>query len=206
MISQYKPSDREGRNVKEILIAPSWQQDNLIDLCIDEILDQILGKGYHVILRPHPQYVRHFEDKLLAIKEKYKDHEDFELQMDFSSNKTVFDADVLMTDWSGIAFECSFTTLRPTLYINTPMKIMNPDYKEIDIEPFDVAVRDEIGISVDTDKLSTLADAVHRLLNDEVFSEDSIAKIREKYLFNIGKSGEVGARYIIGKLIEYSKR
>ena len=37
-------------------------------------------------------------------------------------------------------------------------------------------------------------------------SEDSIAKIREKYLFNIGKSGEVGARYIIGKLIEYSKR
>ena len=206
MISQYKPSDREGRNVKEILIAPSWQQDNLIDLCIDEILDQILGKGYHVILRPHPQYVRHFEDKLLAIKEKYKDHEDFELQMDFSSNKTVFDADVLMTDWSGIAFEYSFTTLRPTLYINTPMKIMNPDYKEIDIEPFDVAVRDEIGISVDTDKLSTLADAVHRLLNDEVFSEDSIAKIREKYLFNIGKSGEVGARYIIGKLIEYSKR
>lgn len=206
MISQYKPSDREGRNVKEILIAPSWQQDNLIDLCIDEILDQILGKGYHVILRPHPQYVRHFEDKLLAIKEKYKDHEDFELQMDFSSNKTVFDADVLMTDWSGIAFEYSFTTLRPTLYINTPMKIMNPDYKEIDIEPFDVAVRDEIGISVDTDKLNTLADAVHRLLNDEVFSEESIAKIREKYLFNIGKSGEVGARYIIGKLIEYSKR
>ncbi len=206
MISQYKPSDREGRSIKEILIAPSWQQDNLIDLCIDEILDQILGKGYHVILRPHPQYVRHFEDKLLAIKEKYKDHEDFELQMDFSSNKTVFDADVLLTDWSGIAFEYSFTTLRPTLYINTPMKIMNPDYKEIEIEPFDVAVRDEIGISVDTDKLNTLADAVHRLLNDEVFSEESIAKIREKYLFNIGKSGEVGARYIIGKLIEYSKR
>ncbi len=206
MISQYKPSDREGRSIKEILIAPSWQQDNLIDLCIDEILDQILGKGYHVILRPHPQYVRHFEDKLLTIKEKYKDHEDFELQMDFSSNKTVFDADVLLTDWSGIAFEYSFTTLRPTLYINTPMKIMNPDYKEIEIEPFDVAVRDEIGISVDTDKLNTLADAVHRLLNDEVFSEESIAKIREKYLFNIGKSGEVGARYIIGKLIEYSKR
>ena len=205
MISQYKPEERDADKIPEILIAPSWQQDNLIDMCIDEILDQILGKGYHVILRPHPQYVRHFEEKLNSIKEKYASHEDFELQMDFSSNKTVFDADVLMTDWSGIAYEYSFTTLRPTLYINTPMKIMNPDYEEIGIEPFDITVRDEIGISVDTDKLSDLASAVDRLLNDEVYSPESIASIREKYLFNIGKSGEVGARYIINRLIEYSK-
>lgn len=205
MISQYKPDEKEANKIPEILIAPSWQQDNLIDMCIDEVLDQILGKGYHVILRPHPQYVRHFEEKLNVIKEKYASHEDFELQMDFSSNKTVFDADVLMTDWSGIAYEYSFTTLRPTLYINTPMKIMNPDYEEIGIEPFDITVRDEIGISVDTDKLSELSSAVDRLLNDEVYSPESIASIREKYLFNIGKSGEVGARYIIKKLIEYSK-
>lgn len=205
MIKNYEDSNKSENVVKEILIAPSWQQDNLIDICIDKILDKILGKGWHVILRPHPQYVRHFSDKLNAIKEKYKGFKDFELQMDFSSNKTVFDADVLMTDWSGIAYEYSFTTLKPTLYINTPMKIMNPDYEELGIEPFDITVRDEIGISVDTDKLDGLDNVVERLLNDEVYSSDSIAKIREKYLDNIGKSGEVGARYIIGKLIEYSK-
>ena len=60
-----------------------------------------------------------------------------------------------MTDWSGIAYEYSFTTLKPTLYINTPMKVMNPDYEELGIEPFDITVRDEIGISVDTDKIHT---------------------------------------------------
>ena len=86
------------------------------------------------------------------------------------------------------------------------MKIMNPDYKELGIEPFDITVRDEIGISVDTDKLNELDTVVSRLLNDEVYSPESIAKVRDKYLDNIGKSGEVGARYIIGKLIEYSKR
>ncbi len=206
MIGQYEKGSKTDNAVKEILIAPSWQQDNLIDLCIEDILDAVLNRGYHVILRPHPQYVRHFEDKLLAIKEEYKDFSDFELQMDFSSNKTVFDADVLMTDWSGIAYEYSFTTLKPTLYINTPMKIMNPDYEELGIEPFDITVRNEIGISVDTDKLDTLGDVVDRLLKDVVYSPESIASVREKYLDNIGKSGEVGARYIIGKLIEYSKR
>lgn len=206
MIANYEAEEAEKNAVPEILIGPSWQEDNIMDSCIEKLLDALLGHGYHVTVRPHPQYVRHFEEKLLALGEKYKEHEDFTLQMDFSSNKTVFHADVMITDWSGIAYEYSFTTLKPTLFINTPMKVMNPDYKEVDIVPFDVEARDQIGISVDLDKLDTLADAVHRLLTEEVYAKDSMKKVREKYLYNVGTSAEVGGKYIIKKLIEYSKR
>lgn len=192
--------------VPEILIAPSWQEDNIMDSCIDKILDEVLGKGYHVTVRPHPQHVRHYEERLLALGEKYKEHEDFELQLDFSSNKTVFDADVLITDWSGIAYEYSFTTLKPTLFINTPMKIMNPDYKEVDIVPFDIEARDQVGISVDMDKLDTLSSSVNRLLTQEIYSKESLKTVREKYLYNVGKSAKVGATYIIKRLIEMSGR
>lgn len=206
MISAYESEGHKENNPKEILIAPSWQTDNLLDLCIEPILDQLLGKGYHVTLRPHPQYVRHFMEKLMAIEDKYKDCDDFTLQTDFSSNNTVFNADVMLTDWSGIAYEYSFTTLKPTLYINTPMKVMNPDYEEIGIEPFDVTVRDEVGISVDIDKLNTLAEVVDKLLNDNSYSKDAMAAVREKYLYNIGGSGKAGADYIIKQLVAYSKR
>ena len=208
MIENYEKSDKgnESNEVPEILIAPSWQDSNIMESCIDEILDNVLGRGYHVTVRPHPQYVRHFEEKLLALGEKYKSHEDFELQMDFSSNKTVFDADILITDWSGIAYEYSFTTLKPALFINTPMKIMNEDYKEIDITPFDIEARDQVGISVDTDKLGTLGDVVNRLLTEEIYSKDSLKKVREKYLYNVGSSAKVGATYIIKQLIKASKR
>jgi len=206
MIEAYKKSGAPANDPKEILIAPSWQQDNLMDLCIEPMLDSLLGNGWHVVVRPHPQYVRHFEDKLEALRDRYKGHGDFELQTDFSSNKTVFNADVMITDWSGIAYEYSFTTLKPTLFINTPMKVMNPDYKEIDIEPFDITVRDEIGISVDPDRLDTLADTVRKLLNDNEYTPESLEKVRDQYLYNIGESGEVGGKYIIRKLIEYSKK
>ena len=205
MIEQYSINKKPTNTPKEILIAPSWQQDNLLDLCINKVLEQLLGRGYHITLRPHPQYVRLFPDKLDAISEQFDRYEDFELQTDFSSNRSVMDADVLLTDWSGIAYEYSFTTLRPTLYINTPMKIINPDYEEIGITPFDIIVRDEIGISIDMDKLDTLGDSVHRILTDSVYSPESIALIRDKYLYNIGCSGEAGAKYIIDKLIQYSK-
>lgn len=206
MIAAYNQGEKKENQKKTILIAPSWQDGNLLDLCIEPILEQILKKDYHVILRPHPQYVRHFEEKLLALKDRYKGYDNFELQLDFSSNDTVFNADVLMTDWSGIGYEYSFTTLKPTLFINTPMKVMNPDYEEIGVVPFDIEIRDQVGISVETDNLDTLGDVIDRLLDDKEYSREAMAVVRDKYLYNVSKSGPIGADYLIGKLIEYSKR
>lgn len=206
MIAAYNQGEKKENEKKTILIAPSWQDGNLLDLCIEPILEQILKKDYQVILRPHPQYVRHFEEKLHALAERYKEYDNFELQLDFSSNDTVFNADVLMTDWSGIGYEYSFTTLKPTLFINTPMKVMNPDYEEIGVVPFDIEIRDQVGISVETDNLDTLGDVIDRLLDDKEYSKEAMAVVRDKYLYNVSKSGPIGADYLIGKLIEYSKR
>ena len=182
------------------------QPDNILDSCIFDLLDSLLNGKYKVIVRPHPQYVRHNAERLDDIRKKYADKADFELQTDFSSNSTVFNADILMTDWSGIAFEYSFTTLKPCLYVNTPMKIMNPDYKEIDVIPFDIEVRDSMGISIEVDEAKNVSEAVERLLSDKEYDKDSMLKMREKYLYNVGCSAEVGAKYIIRRLIEMSKR
>ena len=46
-------------------------------------------------------------------------------------NSTIFEADLMITDWSGIAYEYAYTTCKPVLFIDTPMKIMNPEYKKI---------------------------------------------------------------------------
>ena len=198
MIAAYNQGEKKENEKKTILIAPSWQDGNLLDLCIDSILEQILKKDYHAILRPHPQYVRHFEQKLLGLAERYKEYNNFELQLNFSSNDTVFNADVLMTDWSGIGYEYSFTTLKPTLFINTPMKVMNPDYEEIGVVPFDIEIRDQVGISVETDNLGTLGDVIDKLLEGKEYSKEAMAVVHDKYLYNVSKSGPIGADYLIG--------
>ena len=204
MIKNYQDNLSLNDGNTTILIAPSWQEDNILDLCIDEILQALLGHGYQIILRPHPQYVRHFEEKLKALEEKYCINDDFTLQTDFSSNETVFNADILMTDWSGIAYEYSFTTLKPSLFINTPMKVMNPDYKEIDIVPFDIEIREQIGISVELEELGKLPEMVKKLLSESNYSKERLKEMREKYLYNVTHSAEVGANYIINRLIEMS--
>ena len=108
-----------------------------------------------------------------------------ELQTDFSSNRTVYEADVLITDWSSIAFEYSFATLKPSLFINTPMKVMNEDYAELGITPIDIELRNKIGRSIETDQLASLPEVVEELLSDNAFSKEALADIREKYIYHV---------------------
>ena len=207
MIAAYEKQDAPSAEKPTVLIAPSWQENNIMDSAIDGILDSLLRSGkYHVIVRPHPQYVRHCSERLKALADERSACPDFELQTDFSSNATVFNADVLVTDWSGIAYEYSFATLKPCLFVNTPMKVMNPDYKELEIEPFDLLIREQIGISLDTRDTDKTADAVERLLREELFSRESIRKLRETYLYHVGSAAETGADYIIQRLIEKLKQ
>lgn len=204
MIGEYKQKETNNRPV--ILIAPSWHEENIMDICIEDILETLTGKGYMLIVRPHPQYVRHNEQKLKELKDRYSGYHDFELQTDFSSNKVVYDADILLTDWSGIAYEYSLATLKPTLFIDTPMKVMNPDYAEIGVEPMDLEIRNRIGISIAPKEIvNSLEDSIERLLHEEIFSSESIRELRERYLFNVGCSAKAGADYIINSLIDKSR-
>ena len=206
MIRAYEKQPPVKNEPPVILIAPSWQEDNIMDSCIDGLLTALLPMQYRVIVRPHPQYVRHYPEKLQALQAKFASFPNFTLQSDFSSNETVFNADVLVTDWSGTAYEYSFTTLKPCLFIHTPMKVMNPDYRDIDVTPFDISIRNQIGIALEPGQIEQIAPAVHRLLHEQAFSPDSIAALRSQSLFNIGKAASVGADYLINRLIEKSRQ
>lgn len=208
MIASYNQmleEETEKTEQKTVLIAPSWQKDNIMDSCIEEMLDQLKHSPYRVIVRPHPQYVRHYGARIDALAEKYAS-DNIMFQKDFSSNKTVYTADLLVTDWSSIAFEYAFSTLKPVLFINTPMKIMNPDYQELNEVPIDIELRNEVGISIDTDKLSCLNETVETLFHADRFSVESMAQLRDKYIYNIGESGRVGAKYIIDRLMKKEKK
>lgn len=196
---------KDGNEKKDILIAPSWQPDNIVDSCLCEILDRLSGQGYHITVRPHPQHVRHRGALMEELKKQYENNPDIEIQTDFSSNHTVFEADLVITDWSGIAYEYAYTTRKPVLFINTPMKIMNPEYEKIDTVPLNILLRDEIGASLDLDRLGQLGDTVTMLFqNKELYREKIDAFVRE-YVYNPGESAKIGAKYIIQEIQKKAK-
>ena len=146
----------EQHIVKRILIAPSWQEDNLLDSCIDTLLEQLMGQGYEITVRPHPEYVKRYGNRMELLMKRYESVTGTELQFetDFSSNASIWTSDLLITDWSGIAYEFSYTTERPTLFVNTKLKMMNPNWENIGITPLEISLRDQIGVSLEKTELN----------------------------------------------------
>ena len=196
MISDYKKSKTKSGKEKTIMIAPSWQKDNIIDLCLEKILYSLKGKKYKVVVRPHPQQVRHMKDAFEKMKGKYAGT-NIEIQTDFSKTSSVFNADLLITDWSSIGYEYAFTTEKPVISIDTPMKIMNPEYKKIKVEPFNVWARTEIGEVVKVKDIKDIDKVVKDMLENPKKYQKKISILKKDSVYNLGNSAEIGAEYII---------
>lgn len=200
MIAEYEAEPHPKHKVPHILIAPSWQPDNIVDVCAEQLLDALTGSGCQVTLRPHPQQVRHEPERFEVLKERFKENPNIEIQTDFSSHASVLDADLLITDWSGISWEYAFTTKKPVLFIDTPMKVLNPDYEKFPTQPIVLTLRNVIGRSVKPDDLSQVPEIVQEMLDHQEQYRETINQTFRERIYNIGKSGTVCGRYIIKSL------
>ncbi|MBO7483123.1 MAG: YidC/Oxa1 family membrane protein insertase [Kiritimatiellae bacterium] len=200
LFANYKDVKREDKSELLILVAPSHQPGNIFDEHLDRIVALVRGPGRKIHLRPHPQYTRRFPARMQAIDEKYRNEADVVVEMDFSKNSSIYDADILITDWSGIAYEYAFTTKRPVVFINTPMKVVNPEWEKIGITPTNITFRDMAGVSVNTGELERLPAVLDDIIANPGKFSRRIEEMLSAYFFNPGRSGEVAGRYILESL------
>lgn len=188
--------------VKEILIAPSWQEDNLLDSCVDELIENLCGEGTRVTVRPHPEYVKRYGYRIDALVEKYKDYpaERLCFELDFTQNKSIYTSDLIVTDWSGVAPEFCFATKRPAIFVNTKIKSLNPNYEKIPLVPVEISLRDRLGVALDKDQLGNVKEVAEKLFREAPEYEKRISEIYESFLFNRGCAAKAGAQYILKSL------
>lgn len=205
MIKTYNEMHVMNKNTT-ILIAPSWQTDNIVDSCLDDMLYNLQDSGYDIIVRPHPQHVKHMPEYMSYLTSKYKDNEKITIQTDFSSSSTVFNADIVVTDWSGIAFEFAFTTLKPVLFIDTPMKVMGENYSKLGITSFNVSARNIVGKSMNPNEMGKVKENIRYLLEHRDEYRDVIEKTRNDYCYNLGNSAKACGQYIIKTCMEQTNK
>ncbi len=204
LLASVRALPQTENNPPRVLIGPSWQKDNLMEYCLDELLAQLLRRDFVVILRPHPEFVKRFPNKMNDIFKKYADDigENFIIETDFSSNETVYSSDVIVTDWSSIAQEFSYATLRPSLFLNTPMKIMNQNYKNIPLVPLDISLRDEIGLSLNVEEFDRIPGIIADFFQNRTYWKDKIARVLEDNIYHIGNAAQVSGDYLLKRLAE----
>ena len=195
-------AEKQESSVKEVLIAPSWQEDNLLDSCIDDIIKALYADGRRIIVRPHPEYVKRYASSMDDLIKRYEgyDKEKLVFEMNFSKNKSIYSSDVLITDWSGVATEFCFATKRPAVFVNTKMKCPNPNYTKIGLTPVEISLRNTIGVAVEKDELCNLPQTLAELEKNAAHYRETIEKTQDEMIFNHGTAAKVGADYILRAL------
>ncbi len=185
-----------------IMVAPSYQDGNIFDSCLDALVDAIAAPGRTVVLRPHPQYVRRHPAKMHAIEARYAGRPGIEIESDFGKPSTMDRASVLVTDWSGIAYEYAFQTKRPVLFVDTPMKVVNPEWERLGLVPTEISFRNRVGVSVaPSDIPAKVPAAVADMLEHPGTFADRIDALLREQFYNPGRAAESAGRYILQSLI-----
>lgn len=192
MTEEYKTmnvQNKSSESPKHILIAPSWGPNGLVETVGKAVVDNLIEHGYKVTLRPHPQTIKFSKDKVDLIVNKYKKNPLFVYESSIVGKDSLYNSDLLISDWSGAAIEYALALKKPVLYVDVPRKINNPDYEELGIVPLEESIRNEIGIVVGAKNIGNLNEYVEKCFKTE--SDFN----RDDYCFSP----------VYGKAVEYIK-
>ena len=181
-------------------MAPTWSMASLFENGINELLNALEKTDYRVIIRPHPEFLKRRSSLAKTLKERVTQTGNFIWEDCLLSENNLYEADVLITDRSGIAFEYAFGTERPVLFIDTPLKEHNKNWRTLGIEPIELQLRDKIGISVPLQRLSEVPDEIENLLRNRSDWREILKNLREKHVYHWGYSVKNGVNYIRERL------
>ena len=203
----YEDMDKTPHTKREILIGPSWQEDNLLDSCVDTLIEQLMCDENHITVRPHPEYVKRYPEKIRLLTEKYAGVPDEKLtfELDFTTNRSTYSSDLLITDWSAIAYEFCFSTKKPVLFVNTKIKMENPEWEKLGLTPAEIYLRNEVGVALEKSDLGRTKAVADELMASGEKYKEKITALLHKHLYSYVTDGAEGVRYVLRRLAEIQK-
>ncbi len=189
------PEDTRSRPC--ILVAPSWGPHGLLETQGIEVTEVLLQAGFEVIVRPHPHTWKTNPGCLKALETHFANRPHFTLERDVSTTHSLEVANIMLSDWSGAAFDFAFGYETPVVFLDLPRKVNNPDYQSLHIEPLEVTLREKIGTVVPLHALETLPQVIREQLKNPANTATHFRTLREEHIFHVGRSASVGAEKLL---------
>ena len=193
-LTKFKSDRNKPLNV---LLAPSWGSEGIMETCADEIIEVLLRAGYCIRVRPHPR-TRQLSSKVLSkLLIKFAHHQNFEFNEDISNHDALIKSDIMVSDWSGVAMEFAFGLLRPVVFVDVPRKVNNISYTKMTLQPLECSFRNQVGVVVSPKELYKLPEILDNLKINVEEKRRKIVKLRNNLFYNIGNSARVGAEILM---------
>ena len=186
-------------NPRHVLIAPSWGSKNILNTVGTDLVEGLLSSGFAVTVRPHPLFVLDRDAAWLELRERFAGRSGFAAEDPFDGDGAIRVAGVVVTDYSGVAFEYSALHGRRCVFVDVAKKVVNPAWEEVGLAPVEVALRPELGLVAAADCAQVLA-AIQECAR-EAGPTTRVVATRSKFLFNQGACGRAAVDTLRAMLI-----
>ncbi len=176
-----------------VLLAPSWGEQTILNLCGAALVEVLLGAGFRLTLRPHFQTRWKTPEVIDDIAARHGDNPRFALIEEMGESDSLYDSHLMITDWSGAGMDYGLGLEKPVLYIDVPPKSRNETWRDLGIEPFESFVRDKIGAVLALDRLADAPAVIRELLAEPDRFRRDVAALREECVYNLGTSSAAAA-------------
>ena len=187
------PRGPEGLRV---LIAPTWGRQALVAFGCEALIENLLGAGIEVILRPHRDSYTQDAARLASLQARFGAHRRFHWARDMPPGDDSFGAHALVTARAGASLSFAFGCARPVLSIDVPRKINNKDFLRFASVPLEVALREEIGSVLAPEDMDKASSAIAGLCAAPERTAARLRELRGKWVYRLGDAAEFAACHI----------
>ena len=203
MLERLENTNRRETDKKDpvVLLAPSWGNNGILTAYGAPFIENLLKTGYRIIIRPHPQSFTSEKELMDDLMAKFPDSDKIRWNRDPDNFDVLNEADILISDFSGVVFDFSLVFNKPIIYTDPSSDWTQYDCSWDDQELWTYTILPKIGRLLTKDNFENIGKIIDDCLNGADAKElaDGRDLAREQTWCNIGHGAEKVADYLIAK-------
>ena len=204
LLERIKKSEASNHKGVVVLLAPSWGKNSITNKYGEKFIDALIKTGYKIIFRPHPQSFTADKEIMDMLQKKYQNSDMFTWDRNSDNFPSLSEADILVSDFSGIVNDFAFCFNKPVMYANTNFDYSQYDAWWLDGDSWKTNGLACLGKEICDDDFGRLKEVIDELLTEKIHREKREAE-RDNAWKNVGHAAESIADYLIKKYVELSE-
>lgn len=190
---------------RTVLLAPSWGKSAILSVYGGNIIQTLLDTGYHVIVRPHPQSFTSEKELLEGLMKQYPASEQLEWNRDTDNYEVLRRSDIMISDFSGVAFDFSLVYDKPIIYTDPSFNLDVYDAWWLDYPIWTVGALPRIGCQLTPENMGRLKQTIDTCLESADYAQSRQEVKAETWAFP-GQGAVKAADYLQAKYQELTRK
>ncbi|MCK5735424.1 MAG: CDP-glycerol glycerophosphotransferase family protein, partial [Spirochaetaceae bacterium] len=161
-------TDHRDTDKITVLVAPTWGPNGALQRFGSNLITSLLDAGFKVILRPHPQQYRSEKKLLFNIRKTLTSREHIIWDDNHSGHQSMADADIMISDLSGVIFDFAFVYMKPVITLDYKLDTRGFEYEDLKGPIWEKEISKSLGAVFTESKIDNL----HLLVNSIYLKKD----------------------------------